>query len=312
MGNKIIDSQWTEKYRPQSLEDMILPEKTRSILDTWVQNGIHDHILLISRPGQGKTSLAKVLANNVFGVDTRYINASDHNDVNTVRTVITDFCNTRSFDGRFKIVILDECDNFASKDSQKILRGLMQDCKDNARFILTANYGNRVIDAIKSRCTELDITPPIKDVAKRVLYILNKEGVTVSEEQRGRLGQLIKRFHPDVRSVVKNVQKWVNTYNVLDLPDYAVDATLLNDIFDLVLENKPVELRQYIIEHEPDFNGDYQALLAAFYHMTITSEKVEPMRRAKWTISIADHLAKFANVIDPELACSACFFSLMG
>ena len=180
---KQIIADWTEKYRPSSLEDIVLPQEARHLIEKYVNEDIIDNIFLCSRPGQGKTSLAKLLAYNVFQADTLYVNASDENNVEVVRTKITGFSRTKSSNGKFKIVILDEADGFANIQAQRILRALMEEVSENTRFIITANNKNRIHDAIRSRCKFIDITPPKSDVIKRIVYILKSENVKIDAEK---------------------------------------------------------------------------------------------------------------------------------
>lgn len=301
---------WTEKYRPHDLESIVLPEKTRNLIEKYRGEGVIPNLFLCSPPGQGKTSLAKLLARNVFDVDYLYVNASDENNVDTVRNKISEFARTASLQGSFKIVILDECDNFASVSSQKMLRALMEEVSDTTRFILTANYSNKVIDPIKSRCVELDIVPDIAGVAKRLYYIMQQEGLTLKKEQGNRFLEMIKRFFPDVRNIISHLQNSVDKDGNLDIEEYSTPAEFLNSILSMVLENKPIELRKFIIENELQFGGNYVNLLNSFFRFIIENNSLDNARKAKWTIILADYCSRFSNAIDPELNASACLFTL--
>lgn len=311
MDINVFDSLWIEKYRPHSLEDIVLNDETLTQIKKYINQGIIPNLFLCSAPGQGKTSLAKMLAADIFKVDYLYINCSDENNVDTVRNKVAGFANTLSFDNRFKIIILDEADGFANVQAQKILRGLMEETADNTRFIFTANYKGRIIDALRSRCDELDITPTKQGVAKRVLQILKAENVSVPNEQTGLLFDMIERFFPDVRSIVKILQRSVDENNELKLKNYAVESGFLNQIIDYIIQNKPTELRKYVIENESVFNSDYPNLICELYDVIVKSDNINGVQKAKWTICLGDYLAKFPAVVDPEINTFACLYSMM-
>lgn len=308
--NTIKQTLWIEKYRPQSLDEIALSADARETIHKFVKEGNMPNLFLCSRPGQGKTSLARILAYNIFDADTMYINASDENGVETVRTKVTDFSKTMSTNGNFKIVILDEVDGFSNVQSQKLLRGLMEEVADNTRFILTANQKSKVIDAIQSRCQFVDITPPIEEVKKRVIHILSNEKVRCPMEEGPKLVAMIQRFYPDVRSIVKTLQASVYD-GVLKLKDYKVESEFMTKLFDLMLQGNPINVRKFVIENELSFNSDYSILLDDLYHLIIDSDKLNPAQKSKWTITIANYLVRMPNVIDTELNASACLFELM-
>ena len=308
--NTIKQTLWIEKYRPKSLDEIALSADARETINKFVKEGNMPNLFLCSRPGQGKTSLAKILAYGVFDADTLYINASDENGVETVRTKVTDFSKTMSTNGNFKIVILDEVDGFSNVQSQKLLRGLMEEVADNTRFVLTANQKSKVIDAIQSRCQFVDITPPIEEVKKRVIHILSNEKVRCPMEEGPKLVAMIQRFYPDVRSIVKTLQASVYD-GVLKLKDYKVESEFMTKLFDLMMQGNPINVRKFVIENELSFNSDYSILLDDLYHLIIDSDKLNPAQKSKWTITIANYLVRMPNVIDTELNASACLFELM-
>lgn len=306
-----INSDWTEKYRPQTLEDIILSAEARNLIEKYINEEIIDNLFLCSRPGQGKTSLAKLLAYNIFECDTLYVNASDENNVEVVRTKITGFARTRSSNGKFKIVILDEADGFANVQAQRILRALMEEVSENTRFIITANNKNRIHDAIRSRCKMVDIMPPKDGVIRRILHILSKEGVEMDKTvELPKLKNLIERFYPDIRSIIKNLQACVFN-GVLKLKDYSVDSMFIKNVLQYVLDQDYTELRRYIINNESMFNNDYASMISDFYHLIIESDLVDESIKPNWTIIIADYLYKFEEIIDPEINAFACLYKLM-
>lgn len=306
-----INSDWTEKYRPQTIDDIVLSAEAKTLIEKYINEEIIDNLFLCSRPGQGKTSLAKLLAYNIFECDTLYVNASDENNVEVVRTKITGFARTRSSNGKFKIVILDEADGFANAQAQRILRALMEEVSENTRFIITANNKNRIHDAIRSRCKMVDITPPKEGVIRRVLQILSKEGIEMDKAvELPKLKSLIERFYPDVRRIIKNLQACVFN-GVLKLKDYAVDSMFIKNVLNYVLDQDYTELRRYIINNESMFNNDYASMIADFYHLIIDSDLVDDTVKPNWTIIIADYLYKFEEIIDPEINAFACLYKLM-
>lgn len=312
-SNSITNSLWVEKYRPKNLKDMVISDETREIIENYISQGIIPNIFLCSRPGQGKTSLAKVLV-DIFDVDSLYINCSDDNNVDTVRNKITNFAKTLSTNGKFKIIILDECDGFANVQSQKILRSLMEEVSENTRFILTANFKNKIIEAIQSRCQFIDLNPKKADVARRVVEILKKERIPIVKEQFPLLSDLINRFFPDIRSIIKEIQNCVikNEDNTSTLKLRAIISSdkVLKKILSSINNNKMIELRTYLIQNESDFNSDYVNLLYDFYKMIIVNEDLEDNTRIHFTITLADYLYKSSFIIDTEINTMACFFTL--
>ncbi len=179
-----FDKIWVEKYRPAKLDDIILDERTLNIVKEF-KNEI-PNLLFVGNPGTGKTTLARVIVNDILGCNYLYINASDESGIDTIRHNITNFAQTKSFDGGVKVVILDEADGLTPQ-AQAALRNTMETFAKYCRFILTANYKHKIIPALQSRCQALDIKPVIELAVKRCYYILKNEKVKISDEQKKKL-----------------------------------------------------------------------------------------------------------------------------
>lgn len=192
-----------------------------------------------------------------------------------------------------------------------ILRGLMEEAADNTRFILTANYANKVIEAVRSRCLSIDIKPDIKSVIRRCVYILRNEKVNDFEKSNmTELVSLVKKLYPDVRSIIKVLQSSVDKNNCLKIKDYTVDIDFMDNLLKRILGDHPQEIRDYLISNETVFNSDYYSLLSEFYRYVIDKEDISENVRAKWTLIIADAMSKFSMVVDQELNAAATFFKM--
>ena len=202
MEKKLSNTLWVEKYRPSNLDTYIGNDHLKDKVSVYLESGDLPHLLLYGKAGTGKTTLAKILVKNIE-CDYLYINASDENNVETVRTKVKNFASTMGFKD-YKIIILDECD-YITPNAQAALRNLMETFSKHCRFILTCNFVERIIDPIQSRCQSFQIIPPSKkEVAKHIHDILLKENVMSDMKD---LKVLIDSGYPDIRRVINAAQR---------------------------------------------------------------------------------------------------------
>ena len=195
---------WVEKYRPSNLDTYIGNEHLKSKVKVYLESGDLPHLLLYGRAGTGKTTLAKLLVNNI-DCDYLYINASDENSVEVVRDKVKNFASTLGFQ-EMKVIILDECD-YITPNAQAALRNLMETFSKHCRFILTCNFVERIIDPIQSRCQSFQIIPPDrKQVAVHMSNILQSESITSDNKD---IVTLVNGGYPDIRRVINSAQRQV-------------------------------------------------------------------------------------------------------
>jgi replication factor C small subunit len=196
---------WTEKYRPRTLTDYVFRDDAqRQQVQGWVDSGAIPHLLFSGSPGVGKTTLAKILINelDIDDFDVLEINASRENSVDTIRDKITGFVQTMPF-GDFKVVLLDEAD-YISPNGQAALRGVMETYHASARFILTCNYPNRVIPALHSRCQGFHIERvDVTEFTARMATVLVNETV---EFDLDTLDTYVIATYPDLRKCLNTCQ----------------------------------------------------------------------------------------------------------
>ena len=193
---------WVEKYRPSSLDTYIGNDHLKSKVSVYIESGDLPHLLLYGKAGTGKTTLAKILVNQIE-CDYLYINASDVRRVDDLIPKVRNFASTIGFKDN-KIITLDEVD-YISPHSQAALRNLMETFSKHCRFILTCNYVERIIDPIQSRCQSFQIIPPSRsEVAQRMVQILKEEDVVYELDD---LKILVNSGYPDIRRVINSAQR---------------------------------------------------------------------------------------------------------
>ena len=240
---------WVEKYRPSSLDTYIGNEHLKSKVDIYLESGDIPHLLLYGKAGTAKTTLAKILVNNIE-CDYLYINASDENSVDTVRNKVRQFASTVGFKD-LKVIILDECD-YITPNAQAALRNLMETFSKHCRFILTCNYVERIIDPIQSRCQSFQVIPPSKsEVAKHLHNILVQENVMYTMED---IKVLVDSGYPDIRRVINSAQRnVVNGKLKLDTSSILQNDYKLKLLKILETQNKKnafKEIRQLLVDNK--------------------------------------------------------------
>ena len=192
---------WVEKYRSPTLEDYVGNESIKDFIQECIAKNDIPHMIFSGPPGTGKTTLAKIIVNNI-DCDYLYINATDERSMDVMRDKVKGFASSASFKP-LKVVILDEAD-FIRIDSQALLRNVIETFSLNTRFILTCNYVERIIDPIQSRCQVLSIIPPSKkDIATHVATILDKEEIIYEAQD---LVKVVNKFYPDLRKTLGTCQ----------------------------------------------------------------------------------------------------------
>ena len=298
-------SLWVEKYRPTKLEDYVGNEHLKSKVEGYLESGDVPHLLLYGKAGTGKTTLAKLIVNSIE-CDYIIINASDENNVDTVRNKVKNFASSMGFKP-FKIIIMDEFD-YMTPNAQAILRNLMETFSKHCRFILTCNYVEKVIEPIQSRCQSFQIVPPTKkDVAIQMSKILKAENIEFDVKD---LVPIIDSAYPDIRKVINTCQLnsnkgklKVDVQNLLE-NDYkmkVVDILKSNDD----KRNKYMKVRQAIIDSKAtDFSDLY----------TVLYDKVDEYAGANTSgviLLLGDGVAKSAIAIDKEIIVASTLIQIL-
>ena len=298
---------WIERFRPQTLDDIVLSKDDREFFESLRDKQEIPHLLFAGVAGTGKTSLAKILVNNVLDCQYLYINASDENGIDTVRGKIMGFAKTKSLDGKIKVVLLDECDQI-SLESQKALRNVMEEFASNTRFILTCNYLFKVIPPLQSRCQIVNLIPPIEGIVQRVVSILKELNVSIPQEQKPLLLEHIRKCLPDMRRIINDIQKFSSS-GILNIKN-EVSSEFVKKIFKDIQKGKDVTLiRKEIIENEKQFSNDYRYFLKELFETVFNSE-VEYSKKTDCLLVISHAMETDALVVDKEINCFSCIINL--
>ena len=307
---RLDNTLWVEKYRPNSLESYIGNEHLKSKVKVYLESGDLPHLLLYGRAGTGKTTLAKLLVNNI-DCDHLYINASDENSVDVVRNKVRGFASTIGFKD-MKVVILDECD-YITPNAQAALRNLMETFSKHTRFILTCNYVERIIDPIQSRCQPFQIVPPSrKEVAVHLNNILKEESVTFEMDD---VATLVNGGYPDIRRVINFAQRQVvdgklsidqNNLVAVDLNVNVFSSQIVNVLKTQNKKDAFVTIRKMLADNQI---SDFADLFRLLYDEV---DDYGTGHIAECILTIAKYQLSDAQVVDKEINAMAMLIELLG
>lgn len=276
---------WTEKYRSQTLDQYIGNEELKTTIGSWILKNDIPHLLLYGKAGTGKTTLAKLITQNI-DCDMMYINASDENGIDTIRDKVKSFASTSTF-RPLKVVILDESD-YLTINAQASLRNIIETFSAKTRFILTCNYVERIIEPLQSRCQAFKIETLSKPlIASHIADILNTENITYQLKD---IAKIINVNYPDIRKIINVTQQ--NTINN-ELALVKIDAKFdITDVVKLIKSSNGFKsVRQYLVDNNiSDFEPMYRAL---YEELGIENGLI--------TMTLADYQFKHATVVDKEI-----------
>ena len=304
---KLEEFDWSQKYRPHNIDDCILPERLKTQFREFLEKKEIPDLLLLGGSGIGKTTMAMAVLEEM-GCDVLFVNGSLDRNIDTVRMEINQFASTVSLRGGRKYVIVDEIDGM-SRMSQKALRAFMEQNSRGCGFILTANFDNEILDAIKSRCVSVDFTvnkdefPAIAGAfMKRVKWILDEEKVTYEPKV---LAELIKMNFPDFRQVINELQ-WYGSGGKIDK---GILSAMSDEQFEElvgILKNKNFSLmRKWVATSTVSAKHLYRKLYDR------ANKFVEPRYIPQLVVYLADYQYKEAFVADTEINMAALLTEVM-
>jgi DNA polymerase III delta prime subunit len=301
---------WVEKYRPQKIDDCILPESLKKTFKDYIAQGELPHFLLCGTAGVGKTTVAKALCNEI-GAEYVILNGSDTGGhIDTLRTTIKGFATSVSLTDAKKVIILDEADYLQANSTQPALRNYMEEFSANCRFIFTANYKNRIIEPIHSRCAVIEFKIDNKEKQeiaasffKRATAILKQENIEFDPKV---VAELVTKHFPDYRRILNELQR----YSVSGKIDSGILVNMSQESFKslikLMKDKDFTEVRKWVAKNS---DADTTALFRELYDTASTNmdaNSIPPM-----ILILADYQYKAAFVADHELNIMAALTEIM-
>ena len=305
-NKEVNNSLWVEKYRPRKLTEYVGNEHLKQKVSDYLQSGDVPHLLFFGKAGTGKTTLAKLIVNSI-NCDYIIINASDENNVDTVRNKVKGFASTIGFKD-MKVIILDEFD-YMTPNAQAILRNLMETFSKHCRFILTCNYVEKVIDPIQSRCQTFQIVPPSKkEVAVQISQILGKEGVGFQPKD---LVPIIDSSYPDIRKIINTCQLNSSQGKLKLDTTSVIDSDIKSKVVEILKSkddkrNKWKNIRQAVADARIQ---DFTELYSFLY------EKVDDYGSGNTSniiLILSESQHKDALVVDKEITFMSCIIQIIG
>jgi DNA polymerase III delta prime subunit len=300
---------WVEKYRPQKIDECVLPESLKDTFKQYIAQGELPHFLLSGTAGVGKTTVAKALCNEI-GAEYIMINGSEESGIDTLRTKIKGFASTVSLTDSPKIVIIDEADYLQANSTQPALRSFIEEFSANCRFIFTCNFKNRILEAIHSRCACIDFKIDNKDKQvllglffKRATQILKQENVDFDQKV---VAELITKHFPDYRRVLNELQR----YSVSGKIDSGILVNMsqesFKDLIKMMKEKDFTNVRKWVGKNS---DSDTVALFRELYDTSVTY--MAPESIPQLVLILADYQYKAAFVADHELNIMAALTEVM-
>ena len=298
-----ISDIWCEKYRPSTLNEIVLDKSTKTYFNkVQVEQNI-PNVLFVGKPGIGKTSLAKIIVKDILKCQYLYINASDENGIDTIRTKVLNFAQTKSLFGQIKVIILDECDGL-SIDAQKALRNSIEEYHDLTRFILTANYKHKIIPALQSRCQVFDISYDKNDYITKLISIVKAEKVKINKEH---FTNITNNCYPDFRKGINALQKYCLSDGDANIIFNSIE--FFDGLLDLIRNKKYMLIRKHIINNEAIFNNDYDELFKHLFDYMYAAEINEEKKR-DCLITVSKYFYQNSQCIDQEINFYSCILDL--
>ena len=299
---------WVEKYRPQTIEDCILPEVTKATFKEFLKKGEVPNLLLCGTAGTGKTTVARALCEEL-GCDYIVINGSDEGrQIDTLRTKIKSFASSISFESKTKVVIIDEADYLNRESVQPALRAFIETFSENCRFIFTCNYKQKIIDPLHSRTTVIEFKTDKKDqpvlaskFMKRMQFVLDSEGVTYKDKV---LAELLMKYIPDYRRVLNELQRYSSSGTIDEGILSNISDINTKDLINSLKDKDWKKMRQWVANN---VDTDPQGIFRYIYDSLLPEIKTIP----QMVLLIADYQYKAAFVADQEINLTACLTEIM-